>query len=235
MLFIIAIFILLTGLLALDPGIHARFIDLIASIPPSYTIGGGLALGIISLILLNLAGRDPNAGATFRFESKKGPVEISLRALEDYITKHFADKPVVHSVRTRVGVSRDRKKIRVRASVSVWSEQGLKDAGEKVQEEIARCLSEGLGLDNVENVHVSVDKIIASKPSKSGSRLFRTQPPARASVEESPRETVVKFTRGEDKFTRGGGEDTWPPHDEATPDTEQEIGQDSVQEPPEEK
>ena len=235
MLFIFAIFIFLTGLLALDPGIHAWFIDSIASFPPSYTIGGGLALGIVSLILLNLAGRDPNAGATFRFDGEKGPVEISLRAIEDYIAKHFAGMDVAHSVRTRVGVSRDRKKIRVRASISVWSEQGLKGVGEKVQEEIARCLSEGLGLDNVENVHVSVDKIIASKPSKSGSRLFRTQPPARASVEESPRETVVKFTHGEDQFTRGGDEGAWPPHEEATPETEQEVGQDSVQETPEEK
>jgi uncharacterized alkaline shock family protein YloU len=195
----VSVFIVLTGLLLINPAIHALVIDFVTWFPPPISIGAGAVLGIISLLALSLLGKDPRSTATFRFEGKKGPVEISLGAIEDYIAKHFADKPIAHSVRTRVGVSRDRKKIRVRASISVWAEQGLKESGEKAQEEITRCLSEGLGLDNVESVSVSVDKIVASKPSKSA--LFGGKPSVRASVKESSDETVVKFTRGRDDDT----------------------------------
>ena len=205
-LFIVSSYVVLTGLLLINPAIHTRVIEWVGFVSPSYIVAGGLIMGVISLWALSRVGKDPHAGATFRFDGKKGPVEISLGALEDYIAKHFADKLITHSIRTRVGVSRSRKKIRVRASISVWSEQGLKDAGETVQEEISRCLSEGLGLDNVESVSVSVDKIVASKSSKSGSRLFGGKPPVRTSVEESPGETVVKFKHDHDDDSGPGEE-----------------------------
>ncbi len=219
-LFIVSSYVVLTGLLLINPAIHTLVIEWVGFIPPSYTVAGGLALGIASLWALSRVGKDPHAGATFRFEGKKGPVEISLGALEDYIAKHFSDRQIAHSIRTRVGVSRNRKKIRVRASISVWSEQGLKDAGETVQEEISRCLSEGLGLDNVESVSVSVDKIVTNKKSsKSVSRLFGGKPPVRASVEESPRETVVKFTHDHDNDSAPGEEPGLEPEKKASEDT----------------
>ena len=170
--FVISAFVIvLTGLLEAAPQVHA-FISHWAIRFPFPIIVVGLATAVISLVLLSSVGKESDTSGTFTFEGKKGKVEISLRALEDYITKHFSNKPIVHSLRTRVGTSRDRKKIRVRASISVWSEQGLKTAGETVQNEIEQCLNAGLGLDNVESVHVSVDKIIASKSSKSASRFL---------------------------------------------------------------
>lgn len=169
-LFVISIFMVMMGLLVIDPRIHARVTDWVSAVDPAITTGTGLVLGIVSLVLLSLAGKDPETAGAFTFEGNKGPVDISLKALEDYIASHFAKKPVAHSVRARVGTTRDKKKIRVRASISVWSEQSLKSAGEDVQREIEKCLSEGLGLDNVDNVHVSVDKIIASKSSRPSPR-----------------------------------------------------------------
>ncbi len=227
--FIVAVFIALTGLLLINPAIHAFVIDLASWSPPLITVGVGTALGIFSLWWLKRVGKDPHATATFRFEGKKGPVEISLGAIEDYIAKSFADKPIAQSVRTRVGVSRDRKKIRVRASISVWAEQGLKGAGETVQEEISRCLSEGLGLDNVESVSVSVDKIVASKSSKSASRRFGGKPPVRTSVEESPHETVVKFTR-ERGVDTGPGEEPSRDPGELSQDTSLDASQQQSEE-----
>jgi uncharacterized alkaline shock family protein YloU len=163
--------VILAGLLEIAPTIHT-FVNYWAERYPLPIIIGGLAVAVGSLVVLNFVGRESDTTGTFTFEGKKGQVEISLRAIEDYITKHFSNKPVVHSLRTRVGTSRDRKKIRVRASISVWSEQSLKTASETVQKEIEQCLNEGLGLDNVENVHVSVDKIIASKTSKPATRFL---------------------------------------------------------------
>ena len=168
-LFVISVFVVLLGLLAVDPQITAMAIHTVTNVgQPFIPIGIGLAMGVVSLYLLSRVGGDSNSSRTFTYEGTKGPVDISLRALEDYITKHFAEKRVAHSVRARVSAARDRKKIRVRASVSVWSEQSLKDAGELVQQEITRCLDEGLGLDNVESVRVSIDKIIGGKSSKMG-------------------------------------------------------------------
>jgi uncharacterized alkaline shock family protein YloU len=192
--FVISAFVaILAGLFVLAPQIHGFVNHWIGRHPlPIFILG--LTAAIISLLLLTFSGKESDTSGTFTFEGKKGQVEISLRALEDYITKHFSSKPVVHSLRTRVGTSRDRKKIRVRASISVWSEQGLKTAGETVQQEIEQCLNEGLGLDNVENVHVSVDKIIASKSSKPASRLLGTRSSTDIPVEEKgfPEETQEK-------------------------------------------
>ena len=207
-LFIVSGYVVLTGLLLINPDIHTLLIDWAGIVPPSYIVGAGIIMGIISLWALSRVGKDTNSGATFRFDGKKGPVEISLDAIEDFLAKHFANTPIVHSIRARAGVSRDRKKIRVRASISVWSEQGLRDAGETVQEEISRCLSEGLGLDNVESVSVSVDKIVVSKTKshRPSSRLFGGKTPVRTSVEESSGETVVKFTHDRDGGSAVGEE-----------------------------
>ncbi len=177
MLFLVSAILILVGLLVINPQIHAFILKWVMAFRPDVTIAAGLVLFFIAFFVLSLTRRSPDASGTYTFEGEKGPIEISLKALEDYISKHFAGKPVAHSVRTRVGASRDKKKIRVLASISVWSEQSLKTAGETVQREIAECLKEGLGLDNVESVRISVDRIIASKTSKS--RAGRLSPLAR--------------------------------------------------------
>ena len=165
--FIFAIVLVLAGLLAVDPQVTAFIIHTISKIThPIFLIGFGLLTCVFALFLLTFVGGRSDSSGTLTFEGEKGPIDISLRALEDYIGKHFEHRPVAHSVRTKAGTSRDRKRIRVRASISVWSEQSLKNAGDTVQNEIIRCLKEGLGLDNVESVRVSVDKIIASKSRK---------------------------------------------------------------------
>jgi hypothetical protein len=165
--FLLSILLVLGGMMAADHELTARIIHVITRIedPITFVIGGFFVL-IIGLIFYNRAGKSPERSDTFVFEAEKGRIEVSLNALEDYIIKHFAQKPVVHNVKARVGTSRDGKKLRVRALISVWSEQNLKTAGETVQQEIAGCLREGLGLDNVETVVVSVDKIIAAKTSR---------------------------------------------------------------------
>jgi hypothetical protein len=166
-LFLVSIFLVLAGILAADHELTSWIIHMITKIEmPIVFIVCGFLFFLAGLLLYNRIGRSPDQSGTFTFESEKGAIDISLHALEDYISKHFAQKPVVHNIRTRVGTSRDRKRLRVRATISVWSEQSLRNAGETVQQEIAHCLKEGLGLDNVENVIVSVDKIIASKSSK---------------------------------------------------------------------
>jgi hypothetical protein len=166
-LFLISVCLVLGGLMALDQQLTARIIHAItkADMPIAYIIGGLFAF-VASLIVYNLTGSAPDSSTTYTFEGEKGPIRISLRAIEDYISRYFADKPVVNSIRPRVSTSRDRKTLRVRASISVWSEQHLRNAGETVQEEVTSCLKEGLGLDNIGDVLISVDKIIVSKPSK---------------------------------------------------------------------
>ena len=166
-LFLIAVCLVLGGLMALNQQLTARIIHAIttANMPIAYIIGGLFAF-VASVIVYNLTGSAPESSTTYTFESEKGPIRISLRAIEDYISRYFGEKPVVNSIRPRVSTSRDQKTLRVRASISVWSEQHLRNAGETVQEEITRCLKEELGLENIGDVLISVDKIIVSKPSK---------------------------------------------------------------------
>ncbi len=166
-LFLLSIAFVIGGIMAADHQLTSRIIHVITQVenPPILVIAG-LMFFVGSLIVYNRAGQKPERSGIYSFEGRKGTIDISLVALEDCIVKHFADKSIVHSIRARVGTSRDRKKLRVRASVSVWAEQNLKNTGETVQDEIVRALQEGLGLDNVETVLVSVDKIVASKSPK---------------------------------------------------------------------
>jgi hypothetical protein len=168
LLFLFSICLVLAGLMALDQSFTAKVIHAVTRpiLPAPYYVVAGLVGLLLSVVVYNLAGQSSDSSGIFTFAGEKGPIDISLHALEDYIAKHFARKPVVNSVKTRVSASRDRRKLRVRASISVWSEQNLRGAGEAVQQEITRCLKEGLGLDNVETVLVSVDKIIASKSAR---------------------------------------------------------------------
>lgn len=162
-LFLVSAFLVMIGLLVIDPPTHAFIMHRVMAVGPEIVVVAGVVVFITSLIVRLYSRGESGSSGTYIFEGSKGTIEISLRALEDYLAKHFAGKPIAHTVRTRVGASRDRKKIRVRASISIWSEQNLKVAGETVQREITQCLRDGLGLDNVENIHVSVDRIIASK------------------------------------------------------------------------
>lgn len=169
-MFVVSLCLILGGFMASNQQLTARIIHWITKIntPVSFiVVGGGLVTFLVSLYLMGKARENPESSSTFTFETEKGPINISLRAIEDYIVKHFSEEPVVNNIRVRVGTSRDRRNLRVHATISVWSEQNLRTAGETVQQEITRCLKEGLGLDNVETVRVSENKIIKTKASKS--------------------------------------------------------------------
>lgn len=163
-LFLVAVCLILAGLMTLNQSFTAWLIHEIQDIrnPAPFILGGAIVFGV-SIILYNLATRKPDAYAVFTFESEKGPIHISLRAIEDYINKQFEGKYLVNSIRSKVSTSKDRKRLRVHANVGVRSEQNLKSAGDTLQKEITLRLLEGLGLDNVDKVSVSVDKIIVSK------------------------------------------------------------------------
>lgn len=169
-MFLVSLCLILGGAMASNQQLTARIIHLITKInPPIAFFLAALGLGafLLSLYLLGKVREDSESSSTFTFETEKGPINISLRAIEDYIVKHFSEEPVVSNIRVRVGTSRDRRNLRVHATISVWSEQNLRTAGETVQQEITRCLKEGLGLNNVETVQVSENKIIKTKVSKS--------------------------------------------------------------------
>jgi hypothetical protein len=167
-LFLVSIGLILGGLMAINPQVTAWTIHAVTAIQmPAALIIPGIIFFLISLYAISKVGKPGGESNTFTFDSEKGPIHISLKAIEEYIVKHFSEEPIVHSIRPRVGTSRDHRSLRVAAAITVWSEQNLKIAGETVQREISRCLNEGLGLDNIERVRVSVDKIIKSKSSRS--------------------------------------------------------------------
>lgn len=174
-IFLIAIFLILGGFMAIDEQFTAMVIHLITQIKlPGLFIFAGVVFFLLSLVLYAVAGRGSAGPASFNFEGESGPITISLRAIEDYITKYLEEQRIVGNVKTKVGVSKDGKSLVIRAGISAWSEQNLKDVGEKIQREISSRLKEGLGLNDLDHVVVSVDKIITSR----SSRRPLPQPPA---------------------------------------------------------
>ncbi len=179
-LFIVSVCLILAGLLTLNKGFTDWVFRGIQNInnPAPLILGGAVVCGV-SIILFALATHKPNSYAVFTFMSEKGPVHISFRAIEDYINKQFEGKPLVSSIRSKVSTSKDRKRLRVHVNIGVRSEQNLKSAGDTIQREITYRLLDGLGLDNVDKVTVSVDKIIVSKAS-------RPPAPVKVSGDEAP-------------------------------------------------
>jgi uncharacterized alkaline shock family protein YloU len=166
-IFLVAIFLIMGGFMALDEQFMAVVIYGITHIHlPGLFILGGVGLFFLSLIFYGLAGRGSRVPTTYSFNGANGPITISLRAIEDFITKSLEDRRLANNVRTRVGVSKDRKKLVIRAGISASSEQSLKDVGERIQRDICLRLKEGLGLENVERVVVSVDKIVTSRAAR---------------------------------------------------------------------
>ncbi|RJP24064.1 MAG: alkaline shock response membrane anchor protein AmaP [Candidatus Abyssobacteria bacterium SURF_5] len=166
--FLGAVLLLLAGLMALNEQFTAMLIHSITRIDmPWLFIAGGGVLFLLSLFLYWLAGRGSVPPATLTLEGEKGPISISLRAIEDYLNKHLQEQRLAGNVKTRVTTLKNKNQLVIRAGISAWSEQNLKSVGDSVQREIAARLSEGLGLDNLERVVVSVDKIIRSKTSRS--------------------------------------------------------------------
>jgi len=168
LLFITALVLMIAGVMALNDQFTAVVIHSITQIqsPPLY-IGGGLILFLLSLVFYALAGRGSVAPATFSFQGEKGPITISLRAIEEYVTKQLEEQQIANTVKTRVGVTKDRKNLIVRVNISAWAEQNLKHLGDVMQREVDSRLREGLGLDNVERVVIAVDKIGKNRFSRS--------------------------------------------------------------------
>jgi S-adenosylmethionine synthetase len=167
-LFLISIFMVLIGFMVLDEQFTAVIIHTITGInAPGLFIGGGIIIFLLSLIVYGLSGRGNNQPTSFTLEGERGPITISLRAIEDYINRYLDEQHIANSVKTKIATSKNRQNIIIRASVSAWSEQNLKYTGDTVQREIAARLKEGLGLENTERIVVSVDKIITSKSSRS--------------------------------------------------------------------
>ena len=168
LLFVTALCLVAAGVMALNDQFTAFIIHSITRIdsPPLY-IGGGLILFLLGLVFYALAGRGSVTPIAFSFQGEKGPVIISLRAIEDYVTKHLEEQHIANTVKTRVAVTKDRKNLIVRVNINAWAEQNLKLLGDSIQREADSRLREGLGLNNVERVVVSVDKIGKNRFSRS--------------------------------------------------------------------
>lgn len=167
-LFFAAVILFLGGIMALNEQFAAVVIHEITQVdnPPLIMMAGG-TLFLLSLVVYSLSRRGNNQPQTYTFAGQKGPITISLRAIEDYVTKYLDEQHIAGNVKTKVSTTKNRQKLVVRASISVRSEQSMKNVGDMVQEEVAVRLREGLGLDNLDRVVVSVDKIISSKSSRS--------------------------------------------------------------------
>jgi uncharacterized alkaline shock family protein YloU len=172
-LFLLAVLALIAGLMAGNDQLVAIVIHATTAVVPGVYIVAGIGLFLVSLLFYGLSMRGSSPPATFTFSADKGPVTISLRAIEDYITKYLDEQRIASSIKTKVGTTKNRQSLVVRASISAWSEQNIKEVGDTVQREIANRLREGLGLDNLERVTVSVDKIVTSK----SARTSLTRPP----------------------------------------------------------
>lgn len=136
---------------------------------------------LIGFSCLGLARSASRRGKTFSFHTPMGKVGISLLAIEDYLSKLALEVPSIESLKPRVSASKDGKKLRIDASVTVASDFNLKKSSEMVQRDIATAIRDTLGIEEVDSITISIDKIL---PTKKKANLPRGKPPFEDEEEE---------------------------------------------------
>ncbi len=127
------------------------------------TLGfSGALLALLLLVLARWLGWRHNRrqrGDYITYQGEGGEVRVSIRAVKDLIERTVASSACVVSVVPEVHAGR-RGLLAVEVFLRVTSEAAVPELCRTLQERIAACLSERLGMQDVEAIRVSVREIL---------------------------------------------------------------------------
>ena len=129
-----------------------------------------MAFLLIGFICLSLARSLSRKGRAFYYHSPMGKVGISLCAIEEFLSSLALEVGSIDSLKPRVFPTKDGKKLRVEATVTASSGFNLRKSSEMVQRDIATAIKDTLGIEEVDSITISIDKIVHKKKSVVPSR-----------------------------------------------------------------
>jgi len=119
-------------------------------------VGAGIVSFIVLILLLNLflRGREPSIG----FSGSRGDVRIAHAAIEDFVRRLCEAMPGVRDCRCKMEQRRDGLIALVRLALDAGV--NVPEMAESIQHDVASHLQEVMGLEEISEVRLTVDKLV---------------------------------------------------------------------------
>ncbi len=93
--------------------------------------------------------------------SKHGtPMQISVKALSDFIDKIVNQIEGVHSANVSILSNRAHSKIDLKITLILWEDVSYPEVNEKIQKEVRRKIALNIGIDNIHSIPVVLKKMV---------------------------------------------------------------------------
>jgi uncharacterized alkaline shock family protein YloU len=129
-------------------------------LPGSRLVGGAVGGGIFclaSLLFLTGLNKPRRSNRFLSFSNEQGVVNISTDAISEYISKLAPEFPSIVKMTTEI--IPHRRKVDILVSVRIKAGSQVHEICEVLQQKIRESMEKGLGINDVERVIVSVEKI----------------------------------------------------------------------------
>jgi uncharacterized alkaline shock family protein YloU len=138
------------------PGVERTAFDFI---PLHSRSAAGIGAEMILLILLYLITFGPRRLKVryISFESEAGGVAISVNAVRDYISKISGEFSAVVSIDPKIWAEKD--KINIDLNVNLVAGARIPELSQALKARVRESLREGLGIEDINDIGVSVQKI----------------------------------------------------------------------------
>ncbi len=131
-----------------------------------------LVIALFSMLLRNM--RMVTTGDICLTSSRGSLVQISNKALTDFIHKIVSQIEGVHSANVSVSSNRSRSKIDVKIYLTLWEGTSYPEVNDKIQDQVRRKIALDMGIEHIRSIPVVLKRMIpressAAHPSSSGS------------------------------------------------------------------
>jgi len=116
----------------------------------------------LTLVYLMSCGKGRKRNAHLQFATEGGTVEVSLAAASNYLSRLKREFAAVVSLTPKLSVRGNALRVVMKTGIKAGTR--IPELSSLIQERTRRCLSEDLGLDEIEDVRISVSEISGSPP-----------------------------------------------------------------------
>lgn len=160
------LFLLLFSLLGINSALVGLqpFDDLAlaAVADPIFLLRLSVVLLTLTLVYLMSFGKGRRRDAHLQFKTEGGTVEVSLAAASNYLSRLKKEFAAVVSLTPKLSVRGNALRVVMKTGIKAGTR--IPELSNMIQERTRRCLSEDLGLDDIEDVRISVSEISGAPP-----------------------------------------------------------------------
>lgn len=146
---------------AFDNAFRDSILDFIQN-SPVYGTGLGMVLILMVLVYLGTWGASRPASRFISFDSENGSVSISVNAVRDFVRKIGDEFSAVVSMDPRIRPEKDL--ISIHLNVEIQTGTRIPELSQMLQDRVRESIRDGLGIVEVREIKVKVQKIVGVPP-----------------------------------------------------------------------